>query len=579
MKDFLFSENEGPSKVLSLDEAVRRFVRPGMSIHMAAGLSRPNALAFALARCFWGQKTDFTLVTSSPRENVLPLLYGGLVKRLIAPGYGPVHVYPTPGPHPAAQWVFGDMHVESENWSLLTLSLRLLAGALNLPFFPTRSLVGSTMESENVSCFRVVEDPFTSERIGLVQALRPDISLVHATAADSLGNAIILPPYGEIWGALAAQEGVIVSAERVVSTEVVRRQAPLVRVPAHRVMAVVQAPFGVHPGALYTGEIEAISSYGEDKAFLLEYREACRKRETLEEWLSEWVLKSHEEYLRRLGKERLSYLVGTGQRSFWVDPPISGEESLLPPNAAEQMCVLAARRIVETVKKNGYRVILAGAGYAHLAAWLATYLLRQQGHKVEMALEIGMLGSMPCPGDSYIFNLGNLYTATSLSDTLHILGAYVAADRSLGVLGFAQIDRNGNINTTRYDGFLGGSGGANDVGSGATEVIAVGVASKNRLVERVEYVTTPGKRITTIVTDKGILERKEETEELVLTGYMDIEEKAEKAVLERCKRACGWPLKAVSELTRFEPCSRSELALLRSFDPEGFFLNGKEKRE
>ncbi len=576
-KTFDLLDPEGQSKLVPLDEAIRLFVRPGMSLHMAAGLSRPNALAFALARRFWGQEGNFTLITSSPRENVLPLLYGRLVRRLIAPGFGPIHVYPTPGPHPVAQWVFAEGKVEWENWSLLTLSLRLLAGALKLPFFPTRSLAGSDMEKENVDRFRVMEDPFTSERIGLVRALRPDLSLIHATACDSSGNAILVPPYGEIWGSLAAEEGVIVSTERVVSTEVIRRQAAFVKVPGHRVRAVVEAPFGAHPGALHTGEIEGINSYGEDQAFLMKYREACKKRDTLEAWLSEWVLKPHDEYLRRLGKERLDCLVGNGQRSSWVNSPISEEERLSPPSTAERLCVLAARKMAEQVKKHGHRVILAGAGFAHLAAWLAGYLLRGEGQKVELALEVGMLGSLPRPGDPYIFNLGTVYTATSLSDTIQILGAYVAGERCLGALGFAQIDCFGNINTTLYDGFLGGSGGANDVGSGASEVIAVGLARKNRLLERIEYVTTPGGRVTTLVTDRGILEKDGETGELIFAGYMSAEEETEDAALEKFRGACGWPLKATGKATRYEPCFQSELNLLRALDPDGFFLNGKEK--
>ncbi len=546
---------------------------------MAAGLSRPNALAFALARCFWGQDSKFTLITSSPRENVLPLLYGRLVRRLIAPGYGPIHVFPTPGPNPVAQWVFAEGKVEWENWSLLTLTLRLMAGALNLPFFPTRSLAGSDMESENFDRFRVMEDPFTSERIGLVRALRPDLSLIHATACDPFGNAILFPPYGELWGSLAAEEGVIVSTERIVSTEVVRRQAAFVKIPGHRVKAVVLAPFGVHPGALTAGEIEGIGGYGEDKEFLLEYREACKKKDSLEAWLSKWVLKSHEEYLCQIGKERLDCLVDNGQRSSWVGSPISEKERLAPANAAERMCVLAARKIAEEVRKHGHRVILAGAGYAHLAAWLATYLLRQEGHKVELALEIGILGSLPRPGDPYLFNLGNVYTATSLSDTLHVLGAYVAGERSLGVLGFAQIDCSGNINTTLYDGFLGGSGGANDVGSGAREVIAVGFAGKNRLLDRVEYVTTPGRHVAALVTDRGMLEKGSGAEELVFTGYMAIEEETENTALEKYKGACGWSLKAASEPRRYAPCFQFELALLRAFDPDGFFLKGKERQD
>jgi len=72
--------------------------------------------------------------------------------------------YPFPGtksPHPE---VFCRGKVEFEEWSMLTLTQRLAAGAMGLPFFPTRSLAGSSL-ADNLADFTLTEDPFTGEPV------------------------------------------------------------------------------------------------------------------------------------------------------------------------------------------------------------------------------------------------------------------------------------------------------------------------------------------------------------------------------------------------------------------------------
>jgi hypothetical protein len=97
-----------------------------------------------------------------------------------------------------------------------------------------------------------------------------------------------------------------------------------------------------------------------------------------------------------------------------------------------------------------------------------------------------------------------------LTDVEHVLGTLVcgAGCRSLGVIGAAQVDCRGRINSTRTAGkLLVGSGGANDIASSANEVIVVTRAQPGRLPPTVEYVTSPGDQVRSIVTDRWELHR------------------------------------------------------------------------
>src|SRR6266581_2649561 len=93
-----------------------------------------------------------------------------------------------------------DGRVVVQNWSMLTLPLRLLAGAMGVPFTTTRSLLGSSMEEDNArdGDFVATDDPFGGGgRVGLVRAFTPDLALFHAWAADRAGNVIAAAPLNE----------------------------------------------------------------------------------------------------------------------------------------------------------------------------------------------------------------------------------------------------------------------------------------------------------------------------------------------------------------------------------------------
>ena len=132
-----------------------------------------------------------------------------------------------------------------EHWSILTLSQRLEAAARGLPAAVTGSLVGSSM-AEN-EAFAVVDSPFGP--LGLLEPLVPDVALVHAAAADPAGNLVLSEPLLDgVWGAWAARRGVVATVERVVDD--IEGLGHRVKIPAHRVLAVAEAPYGAHPGRL-----------------------------------------------------------------------------------------------------------------------------------------------------------------------------------------------------------------------------------------------------------------------------------------------------------------------------------------
>ena len=301
-------------KVMTISRAVRELIRPGFALQVGSGLGYPMALLYEIIRQFWGRDPGFTFITyGGSCTNLVPFLAGGLVKKVLASYLG--DSYPFPAPNPLIQKTFAEGKVELEEWTMLTLTLtqRLAAGAMGLPFFPTRSLAGSSL-ADNLNDFALAEDPFSGEEIGLVRALHPDLSLVHGWLADPEGNTVLnMPLVGNAYGALAAREGAIVTVEKIVSAAELSRYREHVRIPAAAVRAVVEVPFGAHPsGHHHFPQHGEEWGYAEDRPFIMEARRASRSAEKYQVWLDEWILgcPDHRSYLAKLGAERLLALKG-----------------------------------------------------------------------------------------------------------------------------------------------------------------------------------------------------------------------------------------------------------------------------
>ncbi len=129
--------------------------------------------------------------------------------------------------------------VRVSEWTNGTLTLRHRAGAMGVPFLPTRALLGS--DTLRYSGAKVITDPFTGKPIALVPALNPDVGLVHVHQADVYGNARCFGPGVQPLETAMAARKVIVSTDEIVSHDDIRRDPGRTTIPYYLVDAVVYA--------------------------------------------------------------------------------------------------------------------------------------------------------------------------------------------------------------------------------------------------------------------------------------------------------------------------------------------------
>ena len=566
------------NKVDSLSQAIKKNIKPGMAIHVSLEAS---AAASELARRFWGCKADFTLIMNMiGGHKALSLIHGGLIKKLIFATCA--DIYPRPYPNPVIQRAFQQKSVDLENWSMLSLTQALMAGALNLPYTTTRSIIGSSLADDNRDAFKVVEDVFGSkEKIGLIKALCPDISIIHGWAADQMGNTIVSVPPRDAWAAKASKEGIIVTVEKLVTEEFIRNHSLLVKIPGSLVTAVCVTPLGAHPQNMNSQSLPEFEGYGLDRKFLKYFRLAAEDADSFDHWIKEWILdcRTHGDYLDKLGGSRICDLKCNNALHVEKNEPVVRGEKNQEKDAtpAEYAIIAGAREIRDIILKNRYQSMFAGIGISGLAGWCAYYFLKEENYHIEL-IAAG-IGYQPCPGDPLLISPANIATAKMISDSidLHGVGAGGVNSRCLGVLGAGQIDKYGNINSTiinskkRGDIYISGAGGGNDIASVAKEVVVVAIQRANRLVERVKYKTCPGIGVSTLVTDEGIYAK--EGPEFTLKAYFPKPESGKpEERIRQIKNTCGWNIDVSSGLEMLSPPNSKELKLLRSFDPDRVFL-------
>ena len=137
-----------------------------------------------------------------------------------------------------------------EEWSHMAMGMRFRAGAMGVPFLPMRSMMGSDLLGRLPDA-RQIDCPFTGEKLVLVPALNPDVALIHVQRCDAYGNAQIDGlPFMDIDLAMAANR-VILTTERIVSNDQIRRAPDQTKIPFLAVEAVVEVPFGAAPHECY----------------------------------------------------------------------------------------------------------------------------------------------------------------------------------------------------------------------------------------------------------------------------------------------------------------------------------------
>jgi acyl CoA:acetate/3-ketoacid CoA transferase alpha subunit len=551
---------------LNLEDAIASHVRPGDAINILYGHTRWTASAREVCRQFWGTDPGFEVQYVSLGNLGTVFVQGKLVRKFVTAYAG--EGFPTGGPNPIYAAALRGGDVEFEHWSILTFQQRLEAAARGLPALVTGSLADTSM-STNAGYARV-DTPFGD--VALVAPLIPDVALLHAPIADAAGNVAMVAPNMEgPWAAWAARRGSIVTVDRVVDD--LHEYGNAVSIPGHRVLAIVEAPFGAHPGGSFARGLPT-PSYGEDIPFWNEIHHATRR--DFGAWVREWVLDvdTHDRYLAKLGPERLEWLRGRAEPTSWqADDDAHPVDEGTPVTPQEVCAVVTARELADRVLASGADAILAGAGVSNLAAWAGAALAREQGSQVRLAAEMGMWGYTPTPADPYIFNHRVFPRAEMLNDCSWILGTVVGGPgtTTIGCMSGAQIDRFGNINSTDIPGapFVAGSGGGADVSGRCDETVVAVVASPRRLVLDCAYVTSPGHSVSSLCTDRGVLRKRDGELQLaaVVSGPGPLESRVRAAV-----DACGWDLRVDRGVGEVPEPTMPEVMTLRNWDRERILL-------
>ncbi len=277
-------------KVMDEKEAVERFVHDGdyLSYDLSSMVRGPMSLEREIVR---QRKKNLWIAAKFTLLDTTLLVAGGCVKRIDVGFAG------------LGRTLFAAVEngeVETVDWSNGTLALRHMAAAMGVPFLPTRSLLGT--DTFKHSGARVVEDPFTHKKVCLVPAVYPDVAIIHVNQCDRYGNARVFGPSITPVETAMASRRVILSTEEIIATEEIRKSPGKTTIPYFLVDAVVEAPFGAHPGTvpgLYTYDTEHL-----DEFF------AARDDEAMRGYLDKYVygVSSHSEYLEMIGEERLRAL-------------------------------------------------------------------------------------------------------------------------------------------------------------------------------------------------------------------------------------------------------------------------------
>jgi len=236
-------------KRMTLKEAVSRFVKPGDNVGIGGfvNIRQPVAICHEMVRQGFKDLTlSFQSAAMAPE-----ILAGAMmikpdhcsIKRVELAYWG----HEAFGLSPAWRYLAERGMIEFEDWSNYNMSARFKAGAMGLPFIPSRGPLGGNIK--DTSRTKIIDCPFTGRPIGLLPASHPNVALIHVQAADMYGNCIIRGTDATCAEIAMASAHTIVTCEQLVSHELIVSNPKDVMIPFPAVDAVIKVPFGAYPGA------------------------------------------------------------------------------------------------------------------------------------------------------------------------------------------------------------------------------------------------------------------------------------------------------------------------------------------
>jgi glutaconate CoA-transferase subunit B len=235
------------------------------------------------------------------------------------------------------------------------------------------------------------------------------------------------------------------------------------------------------------------------------------------------------------------------------------------------MIVSAARALA------GVRTVFVGVGLPNVACYLAQ---RTVAPHLELIYESGVYGARPSRQPLSIGDPALVSGALSVVSMADLFGLYLQGGLiDVALLGGAQIDRYGNLNTTVIGDYasptvrLPGSGGACEIAINARRVLYIMRLDKRTFVEKLDFCTSPGYLTGSqaradlnmpgegphlVITDKAIFDFRNTDHEMRLTTLHP------GITLDEVRESIGWQIRLAPTLDESQPPSVNELRLMRA---------------
>jgi glutaconate CoA-transferase subunit A len=296
------------NKVMSMRAAVSQFVKSGDLLFLSgAQHGSPTAAIAEIVRQRIGHLTIISVLSSTSS-----LIGEGLVDKVIT-GY---ELLDEPRFYFLVKARAAGKFPTVEEYSHFGISQALYAGYMGVPFTPTLSQIGSDLPKFNEN-IRTVQDPFSGRVTGAIKAVVPDVGIIHVQRADAEGNAQKWGTLGVDLEGINASKKVIVTAEKIVDTDIIRRDPNRTIVAGFRVSAVVEQPFGAYPGHLagcYNDAPMRPGMMGTKEAYEKSLADSVYGVTDWNEYLENLTKTNGEDYFERLRPKNL----------VWSDPIPSG---------------------------------------------------------------------------------------------------------------------------------------------------------------------------------------------------------------------------------------------------------------
>ncbi|HKW19267.1 MAG TPA: CoA-transferase [Terriglobales bacterium] len=265
------------SKLLSMHDAIAEFVPDDASVAM--GLQMEQMIPFAAGHEIIRQKKrNLTLI--GPISDILfdQLIGARCVEKVIAAWVGNVMMGSAYNFRRAVE----QDGMKVFNMTNFSIALALQAGAMGVPFMPSKTALGSDTPKGNHFFYQIFSPFSPKETLWAVRALNPDVAIVHVQRADADGNAHCWGSFGVMIEGVRAAKKVIVTAEEIVSADVIASDPNRTVIPGFLVSAVVGCRYGAHPSPVQ-------GYYSRDNEFFREYHQQTKTNAATDTWLDTWV--------------------------------------------------------------------------------------------------------------------------------------------------------------------------------------------------------------------------------------------------------------------------------------------------